>query len=75
MKIEELEQVFILMKKHDVSSLALDGEIVTIKMRDDYEKEMSPEIKEALEKLEKSENVSDEDILYDPYAGLEINNE
>lgn len=73
MELKKLEETLKLMKKYKVQEISY-GEM-TIKLSDDFESDLSPEARKALENIEKSSDTSDEDILYNPYAGLEVDGE
>lgn len=69
MDVNELEKMLKTLKKYGVTEFK--NEDCLIKLDADYDATLSPEVTEALEKLKKSEDVTDEDVLFNPYAGLE----
>lgn len=70
MDLQHLEQIFKLMRKHKVQEL--ETENCHIKLFDDFEDQpsLSPEMQKALNKIEEINSVSDEDIMFNPYAGM-----
>lgn len=69
MDITELELIINLMREKKVSELKMDA--LHVKLFDDFEQPELPEkARKILEKLE-DEEASDEDILMNPYAGME----
>lgn len=69
MDISRLEMILKLMRKMDVAEIKFDD--VHIKLFESIaEPELPPEAKEMLDKLE-NDKTSDDDILMNPYAGLE----
>ncbi len=69
MDLETLEKTFILMRKHKVLELRLDDDY--IKLADDFDDTLSPETQKALAQMQKAEQATDEEVLFNPYAGLE----
>ena len=69
---DRLEKLLINMKKYKVAELKCRG--YHIKMHE-HEDDIPDHVKEKLEELEKSNQVSDDEIMFDPYAGMEMDNE
>lgn len=67
--IEELEKILKLMKEYKVESLTMDE--LHLKLFDDFDGNLSPETQAQLNKMKQAEQVSDEEVLFNPYAGLE----
>jgi len=68
MEIHKIEAIIDLMRKKSVEEIRLDD--MHIKLFPDYndDDEVSEDLKKALEKINAT---TDEDIMLDPYAGLE----
>lgn len=66
--VSALEAVLKTLKKYGVTEFKNDE--CFIKLDTDYDATLSPEVAAALESLKKADQVTDEDVLFDPYAGL-----
>ena len=72
MEVEKIEAILKLMQKYNAQKLNIDG--LSIEVDTDKNDTMTPEVLKALQDITKTEQASDEEILYNPYAGMEIDN-
>lgn len=66
---EELEDIIKILKKHKIKEFSMD-DLKIVFFDEIHEPELTEEQKEMLDKLE-NDTTSDEDILMNPYAGME----
>jgi hypothetical protein len=71
MDVEILEQICKIMHKYKVNDLKMANN--HIRIEDFTAGDLDEEAKKKLEKLKNASKVSDEDILFNPYAGLDEN--
>lgn len=70
MELEQLDKTLEVLRKHKV--VEYKNQEIYLKLAEDFSDTLTPEVMEAIEKARAAEEVSDEEVLFDPYAGLEV---
>lgn len=72
MELDTLDKTLEVLRKHKV--VEYRNQEIYLKLAEDFSDTLTPEQMEAIEKAREAGEVSDDEVLFDPYAGLEVDN-
>ena len=70
MELDQLDKTLEVLRKHKV--VEYRNQEIYLKISEDFSDTLTTEATEAIEKARAADEVSDDEVLFDPYAGLEV---